>query len=63
MLPEWPVEIVDDPTYPLSASLRSSFPENFGSVSLVVASTCFLDGRPIRWDLLKKALLESCPKG
>lgn len=61
-LMELPVEILDDPTYPLSASLRSSFPENFGSVSLVVASTCFLDGQPVRWELLKKALLDTCPK-
>ncbi len=59
--PELPVTTVADPNYGLSATLRGLFPENFGSVSLVVDQACFLDGRPIRWDLFKRHLLETLP--
>ncbi len=60
--PDLPIEILDQPDYPLSAALRREFPEGFASLSLVVASTCFLNGQPVRWEVLKKALLDSCPK-
>jgi predicted N-formylglutamate amidohydrolase len=56
------VSVGTDLDYPLSSALRSEFPENFGSVSLVVAQSCFLSGSPIRWEALKKLLLDSIPK-
>lgn len=60
--PDLPVEATCEPDYPLSVSLRREFPDDFGSISLVVAESCFLQGKPIRWDTLKKALLSTCPR-
>jgi predicted N-formylglutamate amidohydrolase len=59
--PELAVELVPDASYGLSATLRDAFPTDFGSVSLVVAQSCFLDGRPLRWEPLKKLLLATLP--
>lgn len=59
--PELPVSVEVDPNYGLSTVLREEFPENFGSVSLVVARSAFLDGRPMPWANLKRLLLESIP--
>jgi predicted N-formylglutamate amidohydrolase len=62
MSPDLAVSLELDPNYPLSAALRRTFPDGFGSVSLVVAESCFLAGSPLRWDALKKILLDSLPK-
>jgi len=61
--PDLQVAVASDPNYGLSAVLREMFPERFGSVSVVVAQTSFLEGRPLRWDKLKKLLLETMPQG
>lgn len=63
LLPDLTISIESDPVYPLSEMLRREFPEGFGSVSVVVAQSCFLAGTPVRWEALKKALLEALPKG
>lgn len=55
------VELVADPGEGLAATLRDGFRLGFGSVSLVVAQSCFLDGRPLRWDILKRHLLATLP--
>lgn len=62
MSPEVSVSVALDPNYPLSAALRRIFPDGFGSVSVVVAQSCFLEGSPLRWEPLKKTLLETLPK-
>jgi predicted N-formylglutamate amidohydrolase len=59
--PELSVALVPDPNYGLSATLREAFHAGFGSVSLVAAQSCFLDGRPLRWESLKKLLLATLP--
>ncbi len=60
--PDLDVAVTVDPNYGLSASLREAFPTDFGSVSLVVSQSTFLDGYPIRWEYLKKLLLDSLPR-
>lgn len=59
--PALTVAVAADPSYGLSATLREAFPQDFGSISLVVAQSCFLDSRPIRWDALKKLLISTLP--
>ncbi len=59
--PELSVSVEANPNYGLSMTLRDAFPAGFGSVSLVVARSCFLDGKPIRWDNLKRVLLDTLP--
>jgi hypothetical protein len=60
--PEISVKSGNDEGYGLSRYLRDAFPTGFGSVNVVVARSSFLDGRPIRWDQLKKFLLEALPQ-
>lgn len=60
--PDLRFAVVSDPNYGLSAELRDAFPENFGSISVVAAQSCFLEGHPLRWDKLKKLLLETLPQ-
>ncbi len=60
--PDLAVAVVTDPNYGLSAALRKEFPGDFGSVSVVVAQSSFLTGSPLRWEALKKILLETLPK-
>lgn len=60
--PEISVESGSDNSQGLSQYLRDEFPSGFGSVSVVVARSSFLDGTPIRWDQLKKILLEALPQ-
>jgi hypothetical protein len=60
--PELSVKAGTDEGYGLSRYLREEFPTAFGSVSVVVARSSFLDGSPIRWDQLKKILLEALPQ-
>jgi hypothetical protein len=44
----------------LGRSLSDSFPaEQYAQVRLAVSQTYFLEGRPWRWETLKKFLLES----
>jgi len=44
----------------LGLALTASFPpEQYAQVRLIVSQTFFLNGRPWRWDTLKKLLLES----
>jgi hypothetical protein len=59
--PELSVELVGDPNEGLAATLRDEFRLGFGSISLVVADSCFLDGRPLRWEILKRHLLATLP--
>jgi hypothetical protein len=59
--PDLSTVVIADPNYGLSTTLRETFPSGFGSVSLVVAESTFLDGRPVRWDAIKKLLLDSLP--
>jgi hypothetical protein len=59
--PELKITVIPDPNYGLSCTLREEFPEDFGSVSLVVDQSTFLEGRPLRWEVLKKLLLETLP--
>lgn len=59
--PELSVALVVDPNEGLAATLRDEFRLAFGSVSLVVAQSCFLDGRPLRWEILKRHLLATLP--
>lgn len=61
--PELTIHTVPDPNYGLSAVLREEFPSAFGSISVVAARSSFLEGRPLRWDKLKKLLIETMPKG
>lgn len=60
--PDLKFAVVSDPNYGLSSTLRDEFPERFGSVSVVAAQSSFLDGVPLRWDKLKKLLLETLPQ-
>lgn len=59
--PELPAALVADPNYGISSTLRQEFPSDFGSVSLVVDQSTFLEGRPLRWEPFKKLLLETFP--
>jgi hypothetical protein len=44
----------------LAAELGGLFPpERYGLIRLKVAQSFFLEGRPLRWDVLKKVLFES----
>ena len=44
----------------LAAELGALYaPERYGLIRIKVAHSFFLEGRPIRWDVLKKALFES----
>jgi len=61
--PELAIAVVSDPNYGLSATLREEYPTGFGSVSVVAAQSCFLEGKPLKWDKLKKLLLETLPQG
>ncbi|MEK7953958.1 hypothetical protein [Luteolibacter soli] len=60
--PEISVGSRNDGNHGLSRYLREEFPSGFGSVSVVVARSSFLDGTPVRWDQLKKFLLEALPQ-
>lgn len=60
--PELAVASGLDDGYGLSRYLRDEFDLGFGSVSVVVARSSFLDGTPVRWDRLKKVLLETLPE-
>lgn len=60
--PDLHARAAEDPGYGLSAVLREDFPDAFGSVSLVAARSAFLEGKPLRWDKLKKLLLETLPR-
>lgn len=60
--PELQVITVADPNYGLSTVLREEFPTDFGSICVVAARSSFLDGTPIRWDKLKKLMLETLPR-
>ncbi|HEY1120354.1 MAG TPA: hypothetical protein VGE67_02085 [Haloferula sp.] len=60
--PEISVGSSNDNGSGLSRYLREEFPTGFGSVSVVAARSSFLDGTPIRWDQLKKFLLEALPQ-
>ena len=60
--PELSVVTGNDDGYGLSRYLRDAFPSAFGSVSVVAARSSFLDGTPVRWDRLKKLLLETLPQ-
>lgn len=59
--PELQATVIADPNYGLSSTLREEFPGEFGSVSLVVDQSTFLEGRPLRWEAFKKLLLETLP--
>lgn len=60
--PDLKFAVVSDPNYGLSSALRDEFPERFGSISVVASQSSFLDGTPIRWEKLKKLLLETLPR-
>lgn len=60
--PQLAISISCEPAYPLSVFMRQQFPDGFGSISLVVDQSCFLAGSPIRWEPLKKSLLDSLPR-
>lgn len=60
--PELRILTVTDPNYGLSTALREEFPSGFGSVSVVAARSAFLEGKPLRWDKLKKLLLDTLPR-
>jgi hypothetical protein len=60
--PELKFAVASDPNYGLSSVLREAFPDNFGSVSVVAAQSSFLEGKPLRWDKLKKLLLDALPQ-
>ena len=60
--PELSVGSGNDDGYGLSRYLRDEFPTAFGSVSVVAARSSFLEGTPVRWDRLKKVLLETLPQ-
>ena len=60
--PELTVGTGNDHGYGISRYLRDEFPVSFGSVSVVAARSCFLEGTPVRWDRLKKILLETLPQ-
>jgi predicted N-formylglutamate amidohydrolase len=59
--PDLEVAVSGDDDYGLSRHLRERHPQDFGSVSLVVAASSFLAGTPVRWDALKKHLLATLP--
>ena len=59
--PEVSVSARSNPNDGLSRALREEFQTGFGSVSLIVAQSCFLEGKPLRWDHLKALLLNSLP--
>jgi hypothetical protein len=59
--PELRFAVVSDPNYGLSGELRDQFPENFGSISVIANQSSFLEGKPMRWDQLKKLLMETLP--
>jgi predicted N-formylglutamate amidohydrolase len=59
--PQLGLAVTADPNYGLSSSLRAEFPSGFGSISLVVDQSTFLEGRPLRWEAFKKILLETLP--
>jgi hypothetical protein len=47
-------------TSPLATALAGTFPaERYAQVRLSVSQTFFLEGRPSRWETLKKLLLDS----
>jgi hypothetical protein len=60
--PELSVGSGNDNGHGLSRYLREAFPLGFGSISVVAARSSFLDGKPVRWDQLKKILLEALPQ-
>jgi hypothetical protein len=60
--PELSTGTGNDNGYGLSRFLRDEFQEGFGSVSVVAARSSFLEGTPVRWDRLKKILLETLPQ-
>ena len=61
--PTLKVAVASDPNYGLSSVLREEFPDsNFGSISVVAAQSSFLEAKPLRWDKLKKLLLETLPQ-
>lgn len=48
-----------EPISPLEQALRAKFRDpRYRIVALEAPQSCFLEGRPMRWDLLKKALVE-----
>jgi hypothetical protein len=45
---------------PLAQSLAATYPsDQYGQIRLSISQTFFMEGRPLRWETLKKLLLES----
>lgn len=42
--------------------LHGEFPEPFASLRVLVRRSAFLEGRPVRWETLKRAMLDSIPR-
>lgn len=60
--PEITVATATDEGYGLSRYLRDEHPDAFGSLSVVVARSSFLEGQPVRWETLKKHLIATMPQ-
>lgn len=46
----------------LADLLHSEFPEPFASLQVTVRRSVFLEGKPVRWETLKRILLETLPR-
>lgn len=61
-LPEAVIREEGTPTRSLAGYLRTRFPTRFSSVRITANQSAFLDGNPIKWLELKKALIETVPR-
>ena len=60
--PEISVGAGTDAGLGLSHYLPEEFSTGFGSVIVITARSSFLDGTPVRWEQLKRILLEALPQ-
>ena len=50
------------PGHDLASYLREKFPAGFSSVRITVDQRCFLEGTPVKWTPLKKAISHNVPR-
>jgi len=61
-IPEAVVQERSSPTRSFAGYLRGEHPSGFCSVRLIAAQTSFLDGKPVGWSQLRKALVDTVPR-
>lgn len=61
-LPQALVREVSSPTRGLAGLLRTEFHGSFCSIRVVANQRSFLEGHPVAWTVLRKAIVESVPR-